>query len=1261
MSTRVRTGFGAALLVAALVQTGPPPAAGAPGPTGPAAAGPVHRVTLITGDVVSYHQTPGTVRVDPAPRADGAAPAFGTVTTREGVFVYPSDAMPLVSGGELDHSLFNVTALVADGRQDDATDRIPLIAEPDGRQALSASLAVRAVLPGAGAVAVGVDKARAPEFWQSLTAGRLGLSKISLDRKVKVQLDRSTKQVGAPAAWERGLDGRGVKVAVVDTGVDARHPDLAGRVAAAEDFSGDGDATDHNGHGTHVASTIAGDGKASGGRYRGVAPAATLLSAKVFGQSGEGDTSQVMAGVEWAVAQGADVVNLSLGAGPTDGMDPLSGLIDRLSAKTGTLFVVAAGNAGPADRSVTTPGAASSALTVGAVDREDHLAWFSSRGPRLRDALAKPEIVAPGVDIVAARAAGTSLGTPVDENYTTSSGTSMATPHVAGAAALLAQQHPDWTGQAIKDVLASTAKDVGAKWYEQGAGRLDVARAVSQRTTGQASASFGKVEGTAPANRNVTYTNGGDAPVSLGLALRVDSWDGAPPPAAAMKLARADVRVPAHSTSTTTVTVDPDEGPPGVYGGTIVATAPDGGTIRTPVSTYNAPPLFPVSLKVLDVSGAPAKQAVAQIIDDSQGVGHRNDPFAGEVATRVDLVDGAGRVSLPAGSYSALGWTMERTLTTRRWTGLSAAEVKVDRATSITLDGRAAVPVGLSTTSRTDQRDRTVVLRRVLPAVPGAPGLITEVGVSAGTTGWDVRVTPSAPARVGAVSLQDQASLGRAAVDLAVAGRAFEPVFDLAAAVAWPGAHRVAVVPADAPDVRDKVALVKVPVPPGVADPVGPVNAAAATAVRNAAAAGAVAAITYVDAPGALPLVPLTGLPIPAFSLGSADAAAVRGDAEITVRPAPDAMFNLNVVDRDGVPADHVRRYAPDQLVATKTSYHADRPGVIGQKTWYAFPDGLWKAQFAQGVRLPFPGSWTEYTGPGDDTVVWKRVATSSATKAALSLTRFSVYRPGERERPEEHWFRAPLHASPVELEPDHPGRRADQGGRWGVLCSQCREGDLFTPALQWVDGGAYVSPHENSKYFATTTARLFRDGQEVQPVTGPYALFPRFPMAPGTAAYRLDVVDVLAGPGFPGAPSTPLLGHARRTETSWSFTSARSSEAPPTGYVCQDGDRCSFQPLIALDYRLPLDVRNTLTGRKFDVAAASHTGARGAGPVVWLRVSWSTDGRTWTDAPTAPTGQGVWTVDAPAVSGDVWLRAEARDSRGNAVRQTVQEAYRSP
>ncbi|WP_314622940.1 S8 family serine peptidase, partial [Streptomyces stackebrandtii] len=187
---------------------------------------------------------------------------------------------------------------------------------------------------------------------------------------------------------------------------------------------------------------------------------------------------------------GADVVNMSLGDSyPTDGSDPMSQTVDALSAQYGTLFVIAAGNAGP--ESISAPGAAASALTVAATDKEDRLASFSSTGPLAFSGGMKPDIAAPGVDITAARSQEMSGGG--EGLYRTISGTSMATPHVAGAAAILAQQHPDWTGAQLKEHLTSTAKglDGGYSPYEVGTGRLDVAAAVRTAVRGTGSLFFG--------------------------------------------------------------------------------------------------------------------------------------------------------------------------------------------------------------------------------------------------------------------------------------------------------------------------------------------------------------------------------------------------------------------------------------------------------------------------------------------------------------------------------------------------------------------------------------------------------------------------------------------------------------------------------------------------------------------------------------------------------------------------------------------------
>ena len=213
---------------------------------------------------------------------------------------------------------------------------------------------------------------------------------------------------------------------------------------------------DVNGHGTHVASTVLGTGAASDGLERGVAPGARLIVGKVLADEGFGQDSWIIDGMEWAAAH-ADVVNMSLGTCEADdGTDPMSQALNTLSAETGALFVVAAGNAG-AEQTVGSPGAADAALTVGAVDGTDQLAWFTSQGPRAGDMAhqARPRRTGRrrqrrALAVVAPRAG------PVQ----TMSGTSMATPHVAGAAAVLAQRHPGWSGAQLKDALMSSTKEL---------------------------------------------------------------------------------------------------------------------------------------------------------------------------------------------------------------------------------------------------------------------------------------------------------------------------------------------------------------------------------------------------------------------------------------------------------------------------------------------------------------------------------------------------------------------------------------------------------------------------------------------------------------------------------------------------------------------------------------------------------------------------------------------------------------------------------
>ena len=295
------------------------------------------------------------------------------------------------------------------------------------------------------------------------------------DNPFEVATFPSEARIGARDLLSMGYNGSGVTIAIVDTGIDKNHPDLDDldndpatndpkviKEASFVDFDNDGindtSPMDQHGHGTHVAGIAAGNGL-----LKGVAPQAWLMNARVLDAYGGGQFSWIMNGVNWAASNGADIISMSLGGFPGS-IEPL--LNDAVNAawENGIMVVIAAGNSGPLEGTVSSPGLASRAITVGASDLYDAVTGFSSRGPS-PNGIIDPDIIAPGADI---------LSTVPSGQYQVYSGTSMATPAVAGGLALLMQAKPTTSIDLIRASILATAKDTGLHPFSQGAGLLDL-------------------------------------------------------------------------------------------------------------------------------------------------------------------------------------------------------------------------------------------------------------------------------------------------------------------------------------------------------------------------------------------------------------------------------------------------------------------------------------------------------------------------------------------------------------------------------------------------------------------------------------------------------------------------------------------------------------------------------------------------------------------------------------------------------------------
>ncbi|MCX5262590.1 S8 family serine peptidase [Streptomyces sp. NBC_00199] len=724
---------------------------------------PAARVTLLTGDTVTVD---GHGRVSEVRPGQGRSGIGYSVRRFAGhTYVVPLDATRLLGSGRLDRRLFDVTQLVEDGYDDAHRKQVPLIVSYDGssraqkgaRDSLFAAEAdVTHRLPAIHGDALAADKPDAGKVWRALTdsvGGRAavtaapGIDRVWLDGRVRISAQDAVApdphggvtQIGAPTAWKAGYDGKGVKVAVLDTGIDATHPDLKGRILKAKNFTGSDSADNRQGHGTHVASTIVGSGVKSGGKYKGVAPGAGLLVGKVLDDTGFGDDSTIIAGMQWAVARGAKVVNMSLGSPDTADVDPLEKAVNDLSASSHTLFVIAAGNSGPSDTTLGTPGSAAAALTVAAVDRDDKIASWSSRGPTA-DGRLKPDIAAPGVDIIAAKAAHGIEGNDEAPGYVSMSGTSMATPHTAGAAAIVAQEHPDWTGEQLKSALTASAKTLrGVTAYDVGVGRVDLTRATDATVGSEPSSVDFGTPGTWPHNddtpvtRTLTYRNDGSRPVTLDLDATATGPGGKAAPTGMVTVSPARLTVPAGRTAKATVTADTRLGSAdGVYSGAVTASGV-GQSVRTALVVDREVETHTLTLVTTRRDGR--RDDAPDVTVAGLDTGKQFTPYDDGKAQR-----GTVTLRLPKGRYVISATTISPAGGSAQ---LVAPHLVLDHDTTVALDGRKAKPVKVTAP------DRRATLRdgQVVFAARGAKRAY-DFSVGAGLDAEDSflgQVGPNAP------------------------------------------------------------------------------------------------------------------------------------------------------------------------------------------------------------------------------------------------------------------------------------------------------------------------------------------------------------------------------------------------------------------------------------------------------------------------------------------------------------------------------------
>lgn len=883
---------------------------------------------------------------------------------------------------------------------------------------------------------------------------------------------------------------------------------------------------------------------------------------------------------------------MSLG-GPTDGSDPMSQSLDALSAETGALFTVAAGNAGPGYYTAGSPGIAESALTVGAVDGADKLADFSSWGPRPGDGGLKPDLTAPGVDILAARSQYAAEGSG---SYQVMSGTSMATPHVAGAVALLAAQHPDWTGQQLKNAIVSTAKPTPTyNPYQGGNGRLDIAATCKATVFATSSAYSGyygwPVASGKVVDREVTYTNTGDAPVVLDLTTQV-----ADAPTGLFSLSTPTVTVPAQGTATVTLTAKVDAAPVDKQlSGQLIARKADGTQLSTVIGIGREGERYELTLNAKDRSGRPLSGDAILIGGTSYG--------------QFIVEDGGTSLRLPPGDYTTwLTADVEGANgpSSRGLAVFTLLDIHLNKDRTVTYDARKA--------------------RQLKVAAPQATTL-GEVRVnnyrdfgrdvfSVGSSRWpdasydSVWELPTGKATSGTFTTGARWRLEQPALTMSSSTRTFDDLLVRRGATPLPkGKHQLEAVLGDAKDQQGKAVVVRN-------------DGSLEEQAKAAAAAGAKLLVVVNDGVGKLaPWTDSIYAPNPApITIATvtrdegeqliAQLEHGRGSLTVNSNPTLDYTYDLSQY-WDHLPADPSYRARTGDLARLNVSYRNFRQGTGIENRF-----DVWNVDWESAMNttgMPVVGERADFVMAG----VPYQAKAEILRETQQAEPEWTTYRAGTRT--DVQWF------GPI------------QRPRLSKALSPVRLNDgLAMVAPGWSDGGGNHVGTAFGNFDLTQKVSLYQGSTLVAEADRDQLTVSG--LKPESQPYRL-VVDNTRGT-YPSPYSTA-------TRTEWTFNSASTADQSPVS-------------LIQLDYAIDTDAtgragrHDDLTISPKWSISSTNAGLR----MPSLDVSYD-DGKTWQRAGLRSTGEG-WTtrLDGPRSATFVSLRTQANDGIGSGIDQTITRAF---